>query len=143
MGWASLLPIFIATVISFAFGAIWYGPLFGKKWMKLIGFTKKSMKAMKLKPATAMVLGFISTFVMVYILSIFVTTYNFCGEGWTNIKISLVMGLLIWFGLIATLSLGSFLWEGKSFKLYIFNNIYYLINIELIVVILNLCTFYF
>jgi len=38
------IPILIATIASFIFGFLWYGPLFGKQWMNLMGFTKKSIK---------------------------------------------------------------------------------------------------
>ena len=59
------VPVLIATIVSFIFGYLWYGPLFGKKWMKLMGFTKRSLKSMKMTPATAMILGFVSTFKLI------------------------------------------------------------------------------
>ncbi len=34
----SRLAILLAVVASFIFGAIWYGPLFGKTWAGLMGF---------------------------------------------------------------------------------------------------------
>jgi hypothetical protein len=33
----SLLATLLATVLSFVLGGLWYGPLFAKTWMKLIG----------------------------------------------------------------------------------------------------------
>ena len=36
------LAIIIATVVQFALGAIWYGPIFGKLWGQIHGFDKLS-----------------------------------------------------------------------------------------------------
>jgi len=33
------LAVFIATIASFVFGWLWYGPLFGKAWMRMMGYT--------------------------------------------------------------------------------------------------------
>ena len=40
----NFLALLVVTVISFAFGSIWYGPLFGKKWQKELGFTDEYIK---------------------------------------------------------------------------------------------------
>lgn len=40
----NFLAVIVVTVISFAFGSIWYGPLFGKKWQKELGFTDEYIK---------------------------------------------------------------------------------------------------
>lgn len=46
----SPLRILAALVVAFIIGYIWYGPLFGKTWMRLAGLTeekcRKNMKAM-------------------------------------------------------------------------------------------------
>lgn len=34
----------IAALIPMIMGSVWYGPLFGKAWMKEMGFTEESMK---------------------------------------------------------------------------------------------------
>jgi len=36
--------IFVAALIPFVLGALWYGPLFGTQWMKLNGFTEEYLK---------------------------------------------------------------------------------------------------
>ena len=36
--------IFVAALIPFLLGALWYGPLFGKPWMKVNGFTEEYLK---------------------------------------------------------------------------------------------------
>lgn len=39
----SLLATLLATVLSFVLGGLWYGPLFGKTWMRLVGMTEVGM----------------------------------------------------------------------------------------------------
>jgi Protein of unknown function (DUF1761) len=36
----SLLATLLGTVLSFVLGGLWYGPLFAKTWMRLIGVVK-------------------------------------------------------------------------------------------------------
>lgn len=50
----SWLGIFLATLAAMVIGTIWYGPLFGKKWMKLVGLKKKDMDQASWWPMVAM-----------------------------------------------------------------------------------------
>lgn len=47
------LILFAAALIPMLIGAIWYGPLFEKTWMKINGFTKESLE----KGNMALILG--------------------------------------------------------------------------------------
>jgi hypothetical protein len=38
------IAVVVAAVSAFVAGGIWYGPLFGKKWMTLNGFTEEELK---------------------------------------------------------------------------------------------------
>jgi hypothetical protein len=37
------IAVLVATVAGFALGAVWYGPLFGKSWMRAVGLTQDRM----------------------------------------------------------------------------------------------------
>ena len=39
----SWLATLVATVLAFALGGLWYGPLFGKAWMAEHGFTEQQL----------------------------------------------------------------------------------------------------
>ncbi|MDB5188209.1 MAG: hypothetical protein JWO50_729 [Candidatus Kaiserbacteria bacterium] len=41
------MAILIATVLQFIFGAIWYGPIFGKMWGTMHGFEKHTPEEQK------------------------------------------------------------------------------------------------
>lgn len=64
------LGVIAASVSAFVLGGIWYGPLFGKKWMALVGMTEEEAAKgnMALIFAGAFVLSFIAAFVFAMFL---------------------------------------------------------------------------
>lgn len=44
MGQINYLAVLAAAVSAFVLGGLWYGPLFGKAWMKAAGATPESMQ---------------------------------------------------------------------------------------------------
>src|SRR3989304_5313099 len=106
------LAVLVAAIASMVLGMLWYGPVFGKLWMKLSGITPQSMKKMKLTPKAAMTLGFIGTLVTAYVLSHFVDLLSV--TTWSG---AAQFAFWAWLGLVAPVQLGAYLWEGKPFKL--------------------------
>lgn len=41
----NLLAVFVAALLGFAIGGVWYGPLFGKAWMSASGMTEERQRA--------------------------------------------------------------------------------------------------
>ena len=39
------LAVLVAAFSAFALGGIWYGPLFGKRWQRLVGLSDEAAKA--------------------------------------------------------------------------------------------------
>lgn len=121
------LAIIVAGVVAMIIGAIWYSPgVFGKSWMKLTGMSTKDMDAMK--KAGGMwkyyLAGLLSQLVMAYVLYML-----FAMTGVAEMGEALKMAFWLWLGFIATVSLGSVLWERRPLKLYILNNAYNLVAI--------------
>jgi uncharacterized membrane protein len=61
----------IAVIVQFILGAIWYGPLFGKMWMKIVGAedcTPEKMKEMQKKMIPYYVIQILITLVMTVVL---------------------------------------------------------------------------
>ena len=98
INWVSLIAAGIASMIV---GFIWYGPLFGKAWMKMTG--KKEMGDKKDMPKTYAIL-FVASLVSAYVLSVLGPTMQ--------------IAFWIWLGFQATLLLHTVLFEGKSWNLY-------------------------
>ncbi len=126
-----------AAAASIVLGFLWYGPLFGKPWMAMMGFTKESMETSKQKGMgktyALMVVGsLVMSFVLAHAIvfaSEYLETYG--------VAAGVMGGFWNWLGFVAPVTLGSVLWEGKSWKLWILNNAYYLVSFLIMGVILS------
>ena len=92
------LGVLVATVLAFVLGGLWYGPLFGKVWMREIGLTPES--AASGNAAKIYGLSFLWMLIMAYNLAFFLgdrsigvgqaTLYGLAtGAGW------IAMGLFV------------------------------------------------
>jgi hypothetical protein len=129
----SYVSVLLAAVGAYAVGALWYSVLFGKKWQALMGFTPESMRAMKMTPALAMSLGFVSTLVMTYMLAHFSAAW-----GVADLRGALTLGALVWLGFQATILIQSYLYEGRSLALFVLNGAHQLIATLVAAVLLQL-----
>ena len=116
--------VLLAAVAAMVLGMLWYGPLFGKQWIKMMGYTPESMKAMKLSAGAAMGTQVVLSLLMMYVLAhaiIFGIAYTGIGGA--------VGGMLgafyYWLGFVVPLTASSFLFENKTWKLWAFNAAYY------------------
>ena len=128
------LAVVGAAVFAVVLGMLWYGPLFGKMWMRSIGQTKESMMAM-MKPGMGMpvlyILQIIGALVMSYVVAHLVIALNIVGT-----SMALQFAFWTWLGLIATVALSSVLWECKSWKYYCIVTGYHLVALAGITLIL-------
>lgn len=108
------LAILLAAVVGMAIGFVWYGPLFGKMWIKLSGFTHEDMERAKSKGMSkTYALSFLSLVVTAWIISLLINELGLTTSG------ALRLAFLVWLGFLVTSMANSVLWEGKSVKLYI------------------------
>lgn len=120
-----------AAIANMVVGSLWYGPLFGKKWQKLMGFTSDSMKSMKMTAPQAMFGGLITALLMAYVLAHFVAMIGIIDRAG-----AFQLAFWSWLGLVATTQAGSVLWEGKSWQLFCLNATQSLVSIVVMVMIL-------
>jgi hypothetical protein len=72
-----LLPVFVCGVLSMVIGSLWYGPLFGKKWMQICNVNFADAQARKKMQQEAMPLYGIQcilTLFQVYVLASYFAT---------------------------------------------------------------------
>jgi hypothetical protein len=124
---STLLIAFILFIIGF----LWYGPIFGKLWLKLSKIPaseiaknrKKGMKGMW----KSMVLNFIGNFILVYVFTGLIVLL-----GINSPMQGIMVGFWIWLGFFAstTLLYGT-IWEGKPWGLFALNGLYWLVILKL------------
>lgn len=123
-----------AMAASIVLGMLWYGPLFGKMWMKLVGMSEADMKKAKEKGmGKSYGVMLIATFVMACVLSLVLAAFDAA-----TAKEAGMVGFWIWLGFVATTTVDGVLWKGESWKLWILNNAYRLIALKLMAVALVL-----
>ncbi len=126
----NILAILAATVSSFVLGGLWYSPiLFAKAWMRECGLTEDKVnsrnKGMIFGPA--IVLNLVGVFVFAMFLGPNVTPVQGTLYGFS--------AGLAWVG--GSIGIG-YLFEGRSFKLFLINAGYETIKYTLIGLILGL-----
>ncbi len=128
------ISVVISAVAMMVLGFLWYGPLFGKQWMKLVGMTKADLDAAKKKGMTKQY--------AIMALSALVLSYGFdhvlLAFNTTTISMALQGAFWTWLSFIATVLLGQVLWLNKSWKLYLLDTGYYLVGLGIIGIVLTL-----
>jgi len=127
------LAIIVASVVSFAIGWIWYGPLFGKVWLAGSGMSAKDAKKMhKEGMGGKLLMNFIATIVMVYVLANLI--------GWIGVaSAGNAIWLAIWLAIgffAATTLLGDVTWKGRPWSFFWVNFFYWLVNLAVAGIIL-------
>jgi hypothetical protein len=124
------LAVAAAAAASYLIAAIWYGAIFSKLWMRLTGITD-------MKPAPMnMVLMLISSFIMAYVLDHSIVF----GDAYlktSGISGGLMGAFFLWLGYIATVTLGTKLYEKKPWGLWLLDNAFWLISLCVMATILS------
>lgn len=132
--------VFVSAILAMIVGFLWYGPFFGKIWMKELGMSKDKWNSKEFRPSDMnkiYALQFFGSLLMAFVLShalIFASTYL----NTKGVSAGLQTAFWNWLGFIAPVSLGSVLWEGKSWKLWLINNSNYLVTLSVMGVLLSL-----
>ncbi len=106
--WAVLL----SAVVSMVIGSIWFGPLFGKKFMEACDMDKWSPEKqaeMKKSMMVSYVGQFIASLVSFYALAWLVSAL-----GYTTVMGGVAVAMLIFIGFMVPHKLGDALWGGKA-----------------------------
>ena len=125
------LAVLVCGIVNTVIGFLWYGPLFGKPWMAMMNITKADMEKFKAsgKSMTPMyIITFVAGLVMAFVLAhalVFASSYL----NVTGVSAGLMAGFWNWLGFIAPVTLGSVLWEGHPWKLWVLNNAYWLVTL--------------
>ena len=136
------LGIALSVLASFVFGFLWFGPIFGEKWAKLMGFpddfkpeTSELLKSMSLNIFGA----FLTSYVITHsIQSWMPSAWNLEGTEATHMY-GMMAGFFIFLGYILPMLLSQLAWEGKGMPLFLINFFYHLISLQIVAAII--CSF--
>ena len=128
--YVNYIAIVVVAIANMFLGFLWFGPLFGKTWTRLMGWSQTQIEEGKAKMKKdgwkTYLLAFLVSLVMACVLGKFLVFLSFY-LGLTGLAAGLKVGFLSWLGFIAPVTLGSVLWEGKSWRLWFLMNSYYLV----------------
>ncbi|MFZ2167440.1 MAG: DUF1761 domain-containing protein [Minisyncoccia bacterium] len=103
--------VLVCAVLSMVAGALWYGPLFGKKWMAIVCATDMDMearKAMQKKSMPLYAIQFLLTLFQLWVLSYYIL-------GWEDAS-GFVNALWIWAAFVMPTIAGASMWNNDSAK---------------------------
>lgn len=103
--------VLVCGIVSMVLGGVWYGPLFGKKWAKVVGANIQDVEARKKMQKSAGPLYFIQFILALsqaYVLAHYLANWQ---------QTSGVMnGLLMWAGFIVPTVAAGAMWNNDSAK---------------------------
>ena len=103
--------VLVSAVASMVIGSIWYGPLFGKKFMSLMGFDRLSPEQqaeMKKGMAKTYILQFLASLLTFYVLA-----WIMGALGAVGYMAGIQAAFWVWLGFVMPVQLGQQLWGGK------------------------------
>lgn len=120
--------VVVGALLSMAIGALWYGPLFGKKWMQIVGVNPDDLEARKKMQKNAMSLylvQFVLTLFQVLVLAHLIADTTRVGGLeralwiWGAFAIPTLAGAVMWTNEQGKMKLARFLIQG-GYQLTIF-----------------------
>lgn len=106
------LAIIVCALLSMGIGFVWFGPLFGKKWMEICGATDLDMEKRKEMQRRAMPLylvQFLLTLFQLMVLAWYINALSGTSSG-------LHTAFSIWIAFILPTVAGSSMWNNDSSK---------------------------
>lgn len=119
--------VVVCAIINMALGFLWYGPLFGKPWAKMMGYDmndKHKMKEMQKKAGPAYIAMFVTSLVTAYILTHFIAY-----AGAKTAIDGAATGFWAWLGFVVPSSLANNMFGGKKINLWFIDAGYYLASL--------------
>ncbi|MGI9520720.1 MAG: DUF1761 domain-containing protein [Hyphomicrobiaceae bacterium] len=105
----------LAALLSFLFGAFWYGIL-SKAWLDAIGKTEAEIKAMsagRVVPVPFVVAG-VAQLIMAFLLAGLI---GHLGQGQVTLTNGIISGAFVWAGFVATTVATNHGFQGQKIKL--------------------------
>ena len=109
--------VIVCAIVNMALGFYWYGPLFGRQWVALMGWSKEEVEKGQIKMQKegwkTYLLAFAGSLIMACVLAhvlVFSSTYL----GISGLIAGLDVGFFAWLGLSATTMSLDYIFTSKS-----------------------------
>ena len=105
------LAVLLCGVLSLVVGSIWYGPIFGKKWMEIVGASSMSQEEhqkMQMSAGPLYGIQFFLTLLQVYVLAYLILAW----PGANGVELA----LFLWAGFVMPIIAGNSMWNNDSKK---------------------------
>lgn len=103
----NLLAVLVAGIVPMIIGALWYGPLFGKRWMDLMETPEEELRQ-GFNPLKTHGVGFLLSLVTAYVLAQLLAEY--AGGAMVGVHV----GLLALIAFVLPVSHQSVAYEGRN-----------------------------
>ena len=103
------LAVLVSAVLSMVIGGIWYGPLFGKLWFKVVGADASDLEArkeMQKKAGPLYLIQFVLSLFQVFVLAVIINVF-------TNMS-ALETALWMYAGFIVPMVAAGAMWNNDS-----------------------------
>ena len=117
-GSVNFIAVALGAVFNMILGTLWYGPLFGNLWLKLIGKKKEEIQG----SPWLYVASFAAAFAAALALALVVGAF-----GYTGFFSGVLAGAVIWLGFVATVTLTFSIFEGPPLKVWLLFAAYQLV----------------
>jgi hypothetical protein len=127
------VAVFVAALVYWLLGAVWFGVVFGKPWMALEHVTPEQASAMN--PIAPYIISFILNLVIAFVLA------QLCA--WRNANTAArgaALGILIWIGFLGPVTYTTYMYEMRPKQLFAINEFYSLVGLCLMGAILGAWT---
>lgn len=132
VNWLAILACVIAAM---ALGFVWYGPLFGKQWMALMGWGDKTPEELKAMQAAAMpAYGVMAVGAAVMAVVLHAVLHATEAD---SLGAAAVVAALLWLGFVATSTLASAMFSHENTRLWALNQGYVLVQMVVFAAILS------
>ena len=118
------MAVWIAAIVFFGWGALWYGLLFGTQWLAALG---KPMSELNSSP-TVYLWSFVLGLILAYATAMALTRHPEDQSVSQGISFALFMGIALY----ATQTLNHVIYENGSFALWIINTAYTVIGFAIV-----------
>jgi hypothetical protein len=130
------LAVIVAAILTMILGYIWFGPLFGKQWMRLMGYTKETMEAGNKQMGKMYSMMFVGALLMAFVLAhwlVFASAYT----NSAGVDAGVMAGVWTWLGFAGPITVNySLTSDKKSWKLWAITTGYYFVSLVMMGVLL-------